>query len=163
LAPLFGTDPLTQQAFTGTLAINSATYLSRLAQLKLSHRYGRWSGGIAFVHETRKIQSIQRLPGQGPLDLTTVPDDKTVGGNFNVEREMSRKRFLFAEASVQNSKFALNEGRSDWLYGAAVGYRIEFTPRIRGEARYLFNRRSSSVFGANQTENSISIGLDARF
>ncbi len=162
LAPLFGTD-FTGQAFTGTLAINSATYLSRVAQVQLSHDYGRWSGNLALVHQTRRIQSIQRLPGQAPLDLSLVPDDKTIGGNFSVQREMSRKRFLFAEASVQNSKFALNEGRNDWLYGGTVGYRIEFTPRIRGEARYLFSKRSSNVAGTNLTENSISIGLEARF
>jgi hypothetical protein len=163
LSPLVGFDTLTQQAFTGLLAINSATYLSRVAQLRLSHSYGRWNANAAIVHETRKLQSVQRLPGQAALDVSTVPDDKSIGFNFSAEREMSRKRYLFADMSVQNSKFALSEERNDWLYGAAVGYRIEFTPRIRGEARYLFSRRTSNLSGYNLSDNSISIGLEARF
>jgi hypothetical protein len=163
LLPQFGQDPLTGQIFTGTLAINSATYLSRTAQVRLKHERGPWSGDITLVREQRTLQSIQQLQGQAFVDVNTIPDDVTLGGNLRVERKMARQRSVYLEASVQNSKFALSDGRNDWLYGGALGYRIEFTPKIRGEARYLFSRRSSSLASSNLSENAISIGLEARF
>jgi hypothetical protein len=163
LLPQFGRDSLTGQIFTGTLAINSATYLSRVAQVRLKHERGPWSGDITLVREQRTLQSVQQLQGQAFIDVNTIPDDITTGGNFHIEREMTRKRIVYLEASVQNSKFALSDGRNDWLYGGALGYRVEFTPKIRGEARYLFSRRSSSLSTSNVSENAISIGLEARF
>jgi hypothetical protein len=163
LVPQFGSDKLTGQIFTGTLAINSATYLSRTARIRFQHERGPWSGSLALVREERTLQSVQQLPGQTPFDINELPDDVTTGGNFSLEREMSRKRSVYLEASVQNSKFALSDGRNDWLYGGAVGYRVEFTPKIRGEARYLFSRRASSLASSNLTENAISIGIEARF
>jgi hypothetical protein len=163
LLPQFGQDQLTGQIFTGTLAINSATYLSRTAQVRLRHERGLWNGEIALVREQRTLQSVQQLPGQALLDVNALPDDVTTGGNFRLERKMSRQRSVYFEASAQNSKFALADARNDWLYGAALGYRIEFTPKIRGEARYLFSRRASSLASASLSENAVSIGIEARF
>jgi hypothetical protein len=163
LLPQLGTDPLTGQIFTGTLAINSATYLSRTAQIRLRHERGPWSGNIALVREQRTLQSLQQLQGQAFVDVNTIPDDVTTGGNFSLERKLARKRSVYLEGSVQNSKFALSGNRNDWLYGGALGYRVEFTPKIRGEARYLFSRRSSSLSTGNLSENAVSVGLEARF
>jgi hypothetical protein len=162
LLPQFGRDA-TGQISTGTLAINSATYLSRTAQVRLKHERGPWSGTVSLVREQRTLQSVQQLPGQAIVDVNTIPNDVTTGGSFNIERKMSRKRSVYLEATVQNSKFALSDGRTDWLYGGAAGFRIEFTPKIRGEARYLFSQRSSSLATSNVSENAISIGLEARF
>ncbi len=163
LLPQFGRDQITGQVFTGTLAVNSATYLSRTLQAKFAHERGPWSGDISFAREERQLLSVQQLPGQTPIDINTVPNDVTIGGNFRIERELTRKRSAYLEASIQNSQFALAEARNDWLYGGALGYRIEFTPKIRGEARYLFSQRSSNFANSNVTENTISIGLEARF
>lgn len=162
LLPQFGRDA-TGQISTGTLAINSATYLSRTAQVRLKHERGPWSGDVSLVREQRTLQSVQQLPGQAIVDVNAIPNDVTTGGAFNIERKMSRKRSVYLQATVQNSKFALSDGRSDWLYGGAAGFRIEFTPKIRGEARYLFSQRSSSLATSNVSENAISIGLEARF
>jgi hypothetical protein len=163
LATQNGTDPLTGRVFTGTLAINSATYLSRIAQVRFRHERGPWSGTVAVVRESRQLQSVQQLIGQQIVDVNTLPNDVTTGGNFTIDRKLSRKRSVFFEGSVQNSDFALNGNRSDWLYGGAAGYRVEFTPKIRGEARYLFSRRTSNVPGSNITENAVSLGLEATF
>ncbi len=162
LLPQFGRDA-TGQVTTGTLAINSATYLSRTAQVRLTHERGPWSGDVSLRREQRTLQSVQQLPGQAIVDVNTIPNDVTTGGTFRIERKMSRKRSVYLDGSVQNSKFALSDGRSDWLYGGAAGFRIEFTPKIRGEARYLFSQRSSSLSGNNVSENAISVGLEARF
>ncbi len=162
LLPLNGFDPI-NGGYTGNLAINNGTFLQRTARFTYTYDRPSLLTNISLFAEDRQLLSLQYLPGQKPISPNVIPNDRSIGTASTFEHHLDKTHSILVDLDFRYSEYSLETARRDYLYGGTIGYRVEFTPKIRLETKYLFSKRDTNVAGFNIKENNITVSLQAKF
>jgi hypothetical protein len=162
--PLSFNDPVTGLFSNGRLAINSATFRNRTANVSYRFISSPWSAGGSVYLQRRQLLRISQLPNQPPLEPGVLGrNDSSLGANLNISRIFKAGHTLDLNILAERNTFALVEARKDSFWSTQLGYKYKLSDRVVASALATRNQRRSNQAFSSSTENAISIGLTATF
>ncbi len=162
--PLSFNDPVTGLFSNGRLAINSATFRNRTANVSYRFISSPWSANGTIYLQRRQLLRISQLPNQPPLEPGVLGrNDSALGGSLGISRLFKAGHTLDLNILAERNTFALVEARKDSFWSTQLGYKYKLSDRVVATASATRNQRRSNQAVSNSTENAISIGLTATF